>query len=134
VCFTYGTWFGVRGLRAAGAAAADPALQSAGCFLLGHQRADGAWGEDFQSCLERRYVEHREGQVVNTAWALLALELAGRAHEPGALRAAAFLVEQQQDDGGWPKQSLSGVFNRTTLIDYDNYRRYFPIWALARYC
>jgi squalene/oxidosqualene cyclase-like protein len=134
VCFTYGTWFGVRGLRAAGAAPADPAIQRACRFLLGHQRADGAWGEHFQSCLDRRYVQHREGQVVNTAWALLALQLAGRAEEPGALSAASFLVEQQQDDGGWPKQSLTGVFNRTTLIDYDNYRRYFPIWALARYC
>jgi hypothetical protein len=24
-----------------------------------------------------------------------------------------------------------GVFNRTCLIDYDNYRRHFPLWALS---
>jgi hypothetical protein len=25
------------------------------------------------------------------------------------------------------------VFNKTALINYENYRRYFPIWALARF-
>jgi lanosterol synthase len=133
VCFTYGTWFGVRGLRAAGADPLDPAVDRACAFLLAHQREDGGWGEHYRSCLERRYVEHAESQVVNTAWALLGLGLGGRGLEPSALRGAAYLCGQQADDGGWPKQSLSGIFNRTALIDYDNYRRYFPIWALGRY-
>jgi lanosterol synthase len=25
------------------------------------------------------------------------------------------------------------VFNRNCMINYDNYRYYFPLWALARY-
>jgi lanosterol synthase len=25
------------------------------------------------------------------------------------------------------------VFNRTCLINYDNYRHYFPLWALAEW-
>jgi len=25
------------------------------------------------------------------------------------------------------------VFNKTALINYENYRRIFPIWALARF-
>ena len=133
VCFTYGTWFGVRGLRAAGAEAFDPAIGCACAFLLAHQREDGGWGEDYRSCLERRYLEHAESQVVHTAWALLGLGLGGCGLEPDALRGADYLCQQQAADGSWPKQSLSGIFNRTALIDYDNYRRYFPIWALARY-
>jgi squalene cyclase len=49
-------------------------------------------------------------------------------------RAAAFLVERQDgSSGGWAKEALVGVFNRTCLIDYDNYRQYFPLWALSEY-
>ena len=47
-------------------------------------------------------------------------------------RAAAFLVARQERDGSWPRESLVGVFNRTCLINYDNYRHYFPLWAARR--
>lgn len=131
VCFTYGTWFGVWGLLAAGAGVDDPAVQRACDFLLQHQAADGGWGEDYHSCLERRWVPHRESQAVNTAWALLTLARAGRGGGEAATRAARFLVDLQQEDGDWPRQSMPGVFNRTTLIEYESYRRIFPLWALA---
>ncbi|MBI5482656.1 MAG: squalene--hopene cyclase [Deltaproteobacteria bacterium] len=131
VCFTYGTWFGVSGLRAASAAAGDAALRRACEFLTSTQRDDGGWGEHFSSCTERRYVPDDDGHAVNTAWALLALVRAGAGDSEAARRAAAFLLERQQDDGEWPREPLCGVFNKTTLINYDNYRRYFPVWALA---
>jgi lanosterol synthase len=131
VCFTYGTWFGVRGLRAAGASADDPAIKRACAFLLEHQNADGGWGEKGDSCRERRYLP-MASHVVNTAWALLTLVDAGQAHDARARRAARFLLETQLANGDWPRQTLVGVFNKTTLINYENYRRYFPIWALGR--
>jgi len=133
VCFTYGTWFGVWGLLAAGASPSDRAIQRACDFLERHQRADGGWGEDYHSCTERRYVPHRQGQVVNTAWALMTLVRAGRGATEPCRRAAQFLMQRQRDDGGWPREAMVGVFNKTTLISYDNYRRYFPLWALALY-
>src|ERR1017187_7100078 len=133
VCFTYGTWFGVRGLCAVGAAIDDTALTRACAFLYSHQNSDGGWGESGTSCTERRY-GGAASNAVNTAWALLALTGAGQAHDPRCARAARFLVTSQLDDGDWPRQTLSGVFNKTTLINYENYRRYFPLWALAGYC
>ena len=45
---------------------------------------------------------------------------------------ARYLVETQTDDG-WPYDMVYGVFNRNCMINYDNYRYYFPLWALARY-
>lgn len=42
-------------------------------FLLSKQMADGGWGEDFESCEERRYVQSARSQVHSTCWALMGL-------------------------------------------------------------
>lgn len=133
VCFSYGTWFGVSGLLAGGVSQRDPAITAACAFLLRKQRADGGWGEDGDSCRERRWVEARESHVVQTSWALMSLLRAGHPDADALHRAARFLVERQEPGGGWAKEPLVGVFNRTCLIDYDNYRQYFPLWALSEY-
>jgi squalene/oxidosqualene cyclase-like protein len=131
VCFTYGTWFGVWGLRAAGLAASHSAIQTAADFLVAHQGDDGGWGESIESCRERRYVA-TPGQAVMTAWALLALVAAGRGASPAVERGARFLVDRQHEDGTFPPEGVAGVFNRTCGIHYDNYLGIFPLWALAK--
>lgn len=131
VCFTYGTWFGVTGLMAAGASPKDAAITRACAFLLAHQRDDGAWGEAPASCWERRYVPTDEGQVVMTSWALFALVRGGCEDREAMARAARFLVERQREDGSYARESIAGVFNRTCMINYDLYRQYFPVWALG---
>ena len=42
-----------------------------------------------------------------------------------------FLESRQLPDGSWPEEHISGFFNRTCAIHYDNYRKVFPLWALA---
>jgi len=133
VCFTYGTWFGVSGLLAAGASQRDPAIVRACEFLLSKQRKDGAWGEHHTSCSERRWVDHPEGHAANTAWALLTLARANSGAREEMRRAAQWLIDRQDADGSWPRESLVGVFNRTCMINYENYRRYFPLWALGEW-
>jgi squalene cyclase len=61
----------------------------------------------------------------------MALCEGGLGTSEAARRAVRYLVNAQRQDGNWPRQTMVGVFNRTTLIHYDNYRRYFPIWALS---
>ena len=77
VQFIYGTFFGIRGLLAAGARPGDPALRLACRWLLDRQREDGGWGEHHSGCLTGRYVAHEESQVIQTSWAMLALLDAG---------------------------------------------------------
>lgn len=132
VCFTYGTWFGVSGLAAAGAPPGDDAIRRAVAFLGAHQAEDGGFGEHFTSCTERRWVA-APSHPVQTAWALLALVRGGAAASAAAARAADYLLGCQQLDGAWPRGPRVGVFNKTALINYDNYRRYFPLWALGEY-
>jgi squalene/oxidosqualene cyclase-like protein len=132
ICFTYGTWFAVTGLLAAGIERSDPSIQRACDFLVRHQNPkDGGWGEHYSSCLERNYITLPESHVVNTAWALLTLVRGGRKDSQAAKRGASLLIAKQQPNGDWPQQQMIGIFNRSTSINYDNYRRYFPIWALS---
>ena len=146
VCFTYGTWFGVKGLLATGSTYATcAALRKATAFLLSKQMADGGWGESYLSCQNKKYVQLTDDKrtgagapvdhIVNTAWALLALVAAGQAErDPAPLHAAArALMRRQRENGDFPQQTIMGVFNNNCMITYANYRNIFPIWALGEY-
>jgi squalene/oxidosqualene cyclase-like protein len=128
VCFTYGTWFGVKGLKGSRHhASVDRACE----FLLAHQRADGGWGETVEGNRHRRYVHAARGQAVNTAWALLALVDAGRVSSPAVRRGTEFLLRAQLPDGGWQDDHMSGAMMRCAAMNYDGYQRVFPLWALS---
>jgi squalene cyclase len=51
VCFTYATWFALRGLATVGKTYNNcPAMRKAVDFLLKAQRDNGGWGESYLSC------------------------------------------------------------------------------------
>lgn len=131
ICFTYGTWFGVSGLRAAGYGPRHRAIERACDFLIDRQLPDGGWGELAESCRQMRYVSSDAGQAVMTSWALLALAGGARRDTLAFRRGVRFLLERQRPDGSWPDEHIAGVFNRTCAIHYDNYLKIFPLWALA---
>ena len=133
VCFTYGTWFGVTGLRACGLELGSEPLERACAFLKSKQRTDGSWGEAIESCAERNWIESPEGNVVQTSWALLSLLAAGDRDQIAQRKAVDFILSKQQDDGNWANEGMVGMFNRTCAINYDWYRLYFPLWALAKW-
>jgi lanosterol synthase len=133
VHLVYGTLFGLRGLVAAGAPPSDPAVRRGRRWLLDRQRADGGWGESAEGCLNDEYVEHEESQIVQTAWAVLALLEASEPDWAAIERGAHFLMERQDASGRWPRQDPVGLFFRTALLEYDLYRQVFPLWALSLY-
>ena len=138
ICFTYGTWFGIKGLVATGSTYETcSSLRKAVNFLLSKQMACGGWGESYLSSQKKKYIqlEGNEPHIVNTAWALLALVASGQAKYDAAPlhRAARTLIRMQCGDGDWPQQTIMGVFNRNCMITYANYRNIFPLWALGDY-
>jgi len=132
VHFIYGTMFGIRGLLAGGVPPTDPAIRKATSWLKMHQRPDGSWGER-HAVHATSYVEHDEGQVVQTAWALLALLDAKEPDWDALERAARFLARAQLGSGEWPRQAPHGIFFHTALLEYVLYKAYFPLAALAHF-
>lgn len=133
VQYIYGTLFGIRGLLAAGARPGDPALRLACHWLLERQRDDGGWGESYQGCFTGEYIGLVESQVIQTAWALIALLEAEDSNWHAITNGISYLIDTQNADGTWPKENMAGVFFRTALLDYVLYRQYFPLHALGLY-
>lgn len=133
VNYTYGTMFGVLGLRKAGVSPQDPAIRRAVVWLQQSRLPDGGWGEDWRSCLQGIYLPTAQSQVIQTSWALIALLLAEEYNNPVIEPAIRWLISQQQSDGNWSQQEPAGVFFSTAMLDYRLYATYFPVWALGLY-
>lgn len=131
--YTYAIFHVAKALRMVGVPESDSLLQAAAQWLLNKQRPDGGFGEHYTSCLQGRYVEHPQSQVVMTSWAVLALLDILPAEHEAIQRGIAWLIGQQQENGDWPRQAVNGVFFGAAMLDYRLYHSYFPAWALARY-
>jgi squalene-hopene/tetraprenyl-beta-curcumene cyclase len=133
--YIYGTWSVLCALNAAGLDAQSDLVANAADWLLSIQNPDGGWGEDGTSYkLGYRSYEPAPSTASQTAWALLGLMAAGRADHEAVGRGIAYLASTQDSDGFWtePRFTATG-FPRVFYLRYHGYRRFFPLWAMARY-
>jgi squalene-hopene/tetraprenyl-beta-curcumene cyclase len=122
-------------LNAAGLPHDHPALRKAANWLLSIQNDDGGWGEDGDSYkLAYKGHEKAPSTASQTAWALMGLMAAGEVSHPAVARGVDYLMRTQGSDGFWEEERFTGTgFPRVFYLRYHGYRKYFPLWALARY-
>jgi squalene-hopene/tetraprenyl-beta-curcumene cyclase len=133
--YIYGTWSVLCALNAAGVDRNAPEMRKAAGWLVSIQNADGGWGEDGASYkLDYRGHEPAPSTASQTAWALLALMAAGEVDHPAVARGVAYLADTQNDIGLWDEERFTATgFPRVFYLRYHGYRKFFPLWAMARY-
>jgi squalene-hopene/tetraprenyl-beta-curcumene cyclase len=98
------------------------------------QRADGGWGEDEETYAHATPGTFTESTPSQTAWAVLGLMSAGRAHHLAVARGIAWLRTHQREDGEWQELPYTAVgFPRVFYLRYHGYKQFFPLLALSRY-
>ncbi|MBI5113589.1 MAG: squalene--hopene cyclase [Rhodovulum sp.] len=133
--YIYGTWSVLCALNAAGIGRDDPAVRKAADWLIRIQNVDGGWGEDGSSYkLEYQGYEPAPSTASQTAWALLSLMAAGEVDHPSVARGVAWLAQTQNAEGLWDEERYTATgFPRVFYLRYHGYRKFFPLWAMARY-
>ncbi|WP_321798093.1 squalene--hopene cyclase [Burkholderia sp. BCC1988] len=133
--YVYGTWTALCSLNAAGLTPDDPRMKRGAQWLLSIQNKDGGWGEDGDSYkLNYRGFEQAPSTASQTAWALLGLMAAGEVNNPAVARGIDYLIAQQNEEGLWDETRFTATgFPRVFYLRYHGYRKFFPLWALARY-
>jgi squalene-hopene/tetraprenyl-beta-curcumene cyclase len=91
----YGTGAVLPALHACGVDMSEPWVRRAVDWLSAHQNPDGGWGEDIESYRDPALVGVGPSTASQTAWALLGLMAADRAH-PSIAAGITWLVDRQE--------------------------------------
>jgi squalene-hopene/tetraprenyl-beta-curcumene cyclase len=132
--YIYGTWSVLCALNACGLHDST-AMRKAVAWLVANQNSDGGWGEDGTSYkLDYRGHEPVASTASQTAWALLGLMAADEGAHPAVARGIGYLLRTQNAEGLWDEERFTATgFPRVFYLRYHGYRKFFPVWALARY-
>jgi squalene-hopene/tetraprenyl-beta-curcumene cyclase len=133
--YIYGTWSVLCALNACGMDRNAAPVRKAVQWLVSIQNEDGGWGEDGESYkLDYQGHERAPSTASQTAWALLGLMAAGEVEHRAVERGARYLLRTQGADGLWEEERFTATgFPRVFYLRYHGYRKFFPLWALARY-
>jgi len=68
-----------------------------------------------------------------TAWALIGLLKAKYPDIESIKKGIKLIMERQQPNGEWLQEAIEGVFNKSCMISYPNYKFTFTIKALGMF-
>ncbi|EJR53134.1 squalene-hopene cyclase [Bacillus cereus VD107] len=130
ICYIYGTWAAMTGLRALGISSTHASLKKAASWLEHVQHADGGWGESCQSSVDKRFISLPFSTSSQTAWALDALISYNDKETPIIRKGISYLLTKPTMNEKYPTGTgLPGGF----YIRYHSYGHIYPLLALAHY-
>lgn len=159
VNYIYGTGAVLPSLKAIGEDMDQPYIRKATDWLIIKQNDDGGWGESCASYMDPNMMGVGPSTASQTAWALMALEAAGRQDDETAIAAGVQFLLEKQKGGTWEEPEYTGTgfpgygvgasiklgdpllqerlsqgpeLSRAFMINYNLYRHYFPLMALGR--
>jgi lanosterol synthase len=68
-----------------------------------------------------------------TAWALIGLMKAQYPHIEPIKKGIRLIMDRQQPNGEWLQEAIEGVFNKSCMISYPNYKFTFTMKALGMF-
>ena len=133
VCYIYGTFSALSGLRAIGASVSESWVRRAVEWLKSVQNPDGGWGETCAADRDPRLKGKGNSTASQTAWAVMGL-LAGEDElSESAMRGVQWMLERQNEAGSWDEPEFTGTgFPNHFYLRYHMYAHYFPLMALGR--
>ncbi|TLS38991.1 squalene--hopene cyclase [Pseudalkalibacillus caeni] len=132
ICYIYGTWAALTGLKAVNISSSNKAIQKARNWLVTIQHPDGGWGESCKSDEARQFVPLNFSTPSQTSWALDALIACDRQPSSEIDAGIQKLVkdEWEEDAEIYPTGAgLPGGF----YIHYDSYKLIWPLLTLSHY-
>jgi len=133
ICFIYGTWAAITGLRAGGVLPTNHSITKSIKWLNEIQNNDGGWGESCRSDREKKYIPLKTSTLTDTAWAVDALISSSEKPTHSIKNGVDYLLKNM-DQNDWttsyPKgQGMAGAF----YIHYHSYQYIFPLLALSHF-
>jgi squalene-hopene/tetraprenyl-beta-curcumene cyclase len=133
VNYVYGTSGVLRALETVSLNAKEYCKRAVN-WLKSVQKPDGSFGESLRSYDEPKTKGQGNSTASQTAWGLIGLLAAADPGDPSIAKAAAYLVQQQNEDGSWSESEFTGTgFPCVFYLKYHLYRNSFPVYALARF-
>jgi sporulenol synthase len=133
ICYLYGTWAAVTGLRAVGVAKDHPSIKKAEKWLLSIQNVDGGWGESCLSAVKKKFVPLKFSTPSQTAWAIDTLLTIRDRNDDAIQKGVNYLLNQtsrKENELKYPTGlGLPGQF----YVHYHSYNHIFPLLALSHY-
>lgn len=159
VNYVYGTGAALTALAALGLGRTSMAERGAD-WLVAHQGEDGGWGESCSSYMDPCLRGRGPSTPSQTAWALMGLSAVRRPQDRRSWESGLSWLIERQEGGTWDEPWFTGTgfpgygvgqhvrvddpavrarvaqgpeLSRAFMLNYNLYRHYFPLMALARF-
>ena len=133
ICYIYGTWAAITGLKAVGMSSDHKAVKKAIKWLLSIQNIDGGWGESCNSDRQMRYIPLHASTPSQTAWALDALIAVHEKPTPEINKGIRRLMALINEDDEWSVYPTGAALPGSFYVHYHSYRYIYPLLALSHY-